>query len=278
MTGGEIGHERQLRGPADYTDISYTVTGSVANIELNRPHALNAWTPQTGAELLHAVERAAADEGVRAVLVTGAGTAFCAGADVKSARESTRAGYPDLSSRLRTHYNPIVMAIREAAKPFVAAVQGPCAGLGVSLALACDLLIASEDAYLLLAFVRIGVMPDAGATAFLVERIGLTRANQLCMLGEKLSAAEAESWGLVNAVHPGDELRSAGEALAERLAAGPTVAIGSMKRALTAAAQSTLRGHLELEAALQHRHGDTADYAEGRAAFVEKRSTAFTGR
>lgn len=261
-----------------YTDISYTVAGSVANVELNRPHALNAWTPHTGAELLHAIERAAADDGVRAVLITGAGTAFCAGADVKSDREVTSDGHPDLSIRLRTLYNPIVMAIREAPKPFVAAVQGPCAGLGVSLALACDLLIAAEDAYFLLAFVRIGVMPDAGATAFLAERIGLTRANELCMLGEKLPAAKAEAWGLVTAVHPADELRGAGEALSARLAAGPTVALGSMKQALTAAAQPTLRGQLELEAMLQHGHGRTTDYIEGRAAFVEKRPTAFTGR
>jgi enoyl-CoA hydratase/carnithine racemase len=136
----------------------------------------------------------------------------------------------------------------------------------------------AEDAYLLLAFVRIGLMPDAGATAFLTERVGLARATQLCMLGEKLPAAQALDWGLVNAVHPAGDLAAAGHDLASRLAAAPTVALGSMKRALTAAAQHNLAAHLEFEAQLQQRHATTHAYAEGRAAFVEKRRPTFRGR
>lgn len=261
-----------------YADLRYRVADAVAHIELHRPAALNAWTPGMGRELLDAVRSAAADEEVRAVLVTGAGRAFCAGADLKDERELLPDGTPDLSTRLREIYNPIVAEIRSAPKPFVAATQGACAGLGVSLALACDLLLAADDAYFLLAFVRIGVLPDAGATAFLAERVGLARAAQLCMLGEKLPAATALQWGLVNAVHPVAELPAAAAALAARLAAAPTVALGSMKTALTAAAQRRLADQLDLEATLQQRHASTADYLEGRRAFVEKRAPRFRGR
>ena len=261
-----------------YTDICYKVSGAVGHIELHRPDALNAWTPAMGRELLDAVRRASGNDAVRAVLVTGAGRAFCAGADVKNAREVTPEGHPDLSIRLREIYNPIVAEIRSAPKPFVAGIHGACAGLGVSLALACDLVVAAEDAYLLLAFVRLGVMPDGGTTAFLAERVGLARAAELCMLGERLPAAKALDWGLLNAVHPLDELPQAARALAERLAGAPTVAVASIKQALVAAAQASLTGQLELEAQLQQRHGPTADYAEGRAAFAGKRQATFTGQ
>ncbi|MFR9806844.1 enoyl-CoA hydratase/isomerase family protein [Pseudonocardia sp. RS010] len=261
-----------------YRDVRYEVQGAVAHIELHRPEALNAWTPEMGRELLDAVRRAATDDTVRAVLITGAGRAFCAGADVKNAREQTSTGEADLTTRLREIYNPIVLAVRAAPKPFVAAVHGACAGLGASLALACDLLVAAEDAYLLLAFIRIGVMPDGGATTFLAERVGLSRAAELCMLGDRLSAARALDWGLVNAVHPADELLAAGRALAERLAAAPTAALASVKTALNAAAHPNLATHLEMEADLQQRHAATADYAEGRAAFAEKRQARFTGQ
>ncbi|MGQ0837548.1 enoyl-CoA hydratase/isomerase family protein [Actinokineospora sp.] len=261
-----------------YSDIRYTVTGAVGHIELHRPDALNAWTPGMGRELLDATRRASSDDTVRAVLVTGAGRAFCAGADVKNARELTPDGHPDLSTRLREIYNPIVAAIRAAPKPFVAGVHGACAGLGVSLALACDLVVAAEDAYLQLAFVRLGVMPDGGTTAFLAERVGLARAAELCMLGERLPAAKALDWGLVTAVHPVDEFAAAARALADRLAAGPTTALASIKQALVSAAQAALADQLDLEAGLQQRHGSTADYAEGRAAFAQKRHARFTGR
>jgi 2-(1,2-epoxy-1,2-dihydrophenyl)acetyl-CoA isomerase len=266
-----------MTGPT-YTDIRYEVADAVGHIELHRPDTLNAWTPAMGRELLATVRRASRDDAVRAVLVTGSGRAFCAGADVRNARELTPEGHPDLSTRLREIYNPIITEIRAAPKPFVAGIHGACAGLGVSLALACDLVVAAEDAYLLLAFVRMGVMPDGGTTAFLAERVGLARAAELCMLGERLPAAKALDWGLVNAVHPVGDLRQAARALAERLAGAPTAAVASIKQALVAAAQTALTGQLELEAQLQQRHGPTADYAEGRAAFAEKRQAVFTGR
>ncbi|WP_354698872.1 1,2-epoxyphenylacetyl-CoA isomerase [Paraconexibacter sp. AEG42_29] len=250
----------------------------VAHLELNRPEALNAWTPDLGRALLAAVRDASADPAVRAVLLTGAGRAFSAGADVKVPREHLPNGDIDLSVRLREIYNPIVAEIRAAPKPVVGAVQGAAAGLGCSLALSCDLLVASESAYFLLAFVHLGVIPDAGAALFLAEKVGSLRAAQLMMLGERLPAATARDWGLVTDVVPDAELRDTATALATRLAAGPTVALASMKRTLTSAAQSRLADHLELEATLQQSHATTDDYAEGVASFKEKRRPQFRGR
>lgn len=253
-------------------------TLGVAHLELNRPEALNAWTPDLGRALLAALQEASADPDVRAILLTGAGRAFSAGADVKSPRELTPSGAPDLSVRLREIYNPIVLAVRRAPKPVVAAVQGAAAGLGCSLALSCDLVLAGESAYFLLAFVHLGVIPDAGASFFLSERIGAVRAAQLMMLGERLPAARALEWGLVNDVHPDEMLRERAFELTQRLATGPTVALANMKRVLTSATQAGLEAHLALEAELQQAHASTADYAEGVLAFSEKRRPEFWGR
>ncbi len=274
---GDVGHP-EIREQLAYADLLYSIEDSVAHIVLHRPQALNAWTPAMGRELLHAVRRASADPDVRSVVITGAGRAFCAGADVKNPREFTPEGNPDLSSRLREIYNPITAAIRSSPKPFVAGIHGACAGLGVSLVLACDLVVAADNAYLLLAFARLGVMPDGGVTLFLAERVGMVRAAELCMLGDRLPATKALSWGLLNSVHPSEELVDAAMTLARRLAAAAPVAIDSIKQALNQATQRRLESHLEFEAMLQQRHGATSDYLEGRQAFIEKRPPQFTGR
>lgn len=261
-----------------YRDIRYWVEGRVGRIELHRPRSLNAWTPGMGMELLDAVRRASADDKVGSVLVTGAGRSFCAGADVKVPRELTPDGVPDLSTRLRTIYNPIVTSIRESPKPFVGAIHGASAGLGVSLALSCDLLIAAEDAYLTLAFAKIAVMPDGGSTAFLAERIGLARSAELCTLGERLYAPQALDWGLVNAIFPATELGSAAVQMATRLAQLDPERLAQIKWLLGAATGRALGDQLELEATLQQRHGSTFDYDEGRKAFGQKRASRFQGR
>lgn len=261
-----------------FHDIRLDIADGVAHIELHRPDQLNAWTPDMGRELLAALRGVAADDGVRAVLITGAGRAFSAGADVKVPRELTPSGEPDLHTRLEEIYNPIVLTLREMPKPAIAAVQGPCAGLGVSLALACDLVLAAEDAFFLLAFVHLGVAPDGGSIPHLVARIGPSRTAQLVMLGEKLRAHDALEWGLVNAVHDVDDLAGEAAALAARLAAAPTVALATMKQLIRESPPADLPTFLAHEAQLQQRHGATADYAEGVAAFKEKRRPAFIGR
>jgi 2-(1,2-epoxy-1,2-dihydrophenyl)acetyl-CoA isomerase len=258
--------------------INVSSAEGVRRIELNRPESLNAWTPELGTELLAVVKEAAADESVRAILMTGAGRAFSSGADLTVPRALTVEGEPDLSARLRDIYNPVVFAIAEAPKPVLAAVNGPAAGLGFALALACDLIVAAESAFFLLPFVNLGLIPDAGASHLLVSRVGYGRAAELAMLGERLSARAALEWGIVNAVFADPEFGSRAGALAARLAGGPTLALGNMKRVMRACSHAALRELAELEATLQQEHATTRDYAEGVLAFKQRRAPVFTGR
>jgi 2-(1,2-epoxy-1,2-dihydrophenyl)acetyl-CoA isomerase len=259
------------------SDVLFEVRDAVGVVTLNRPESLNSWTPDMGRELLATIQRAADDASVRAILIRGAGRAFCAGADVKVPRDLTPEGDPDLSTRLREIYNPVVIAVRAAPKPVIAAVQGSAAGLGCALALACDMVIAAESMYYLLAFVHLGISPDGGSSFLVAERAGSLRAAELMMLGERLPARRALEWGLVNRVVADEDLAAESEALAARLAAGPTVALDTMKRLIGHAAQARFAAHAELEATLQQRHATTADYAEGVASFKEKRRPDFSG-
>ncbi len=264
--------------PETTPDVLVDHRDGVAIITLNRPEALNAWTPTFGADLYDAVVKASDDPDVRAILITGAGRAFSAGADLKSERSLTPDGEPDLESMLREIYNPIILAIREAPKPVIAAVNGAAAGIGCSLALACDLVVAAESAYFLLAFVRIGLGPDGGSTTHLMQRIGPARTAELMMLGERLPARQALDWGLINAVHPDAALAAEAFTLAARLATGPTVAIATAKTQLREAPVTPLADQLAREASLQQTHARTTDYVEGVTAFREKRPARFTGR
>jgi 2-(1,2-epoxy-1,2-dihydrophenyl)acetyl-CoA isomerase len=256
------------------------VAEGVARIALNRPQALNAWNAQLSLDLLTALGRAGEDEAVRAVVLTGAGRAFCSGADLRDLGgiEQTPDGRPDLYKSLTERYHPVMLAIRELPKPVIAAVNGPAVGIGCSLALCCDLVVAARSAYLLLAFVNIGLVPDGGSSLFVPARAGLARASEMALLGERVPAEQALAWGLVNRVVPderlGDELRE----LAGRLAEGPTRAYAGAKRQLNASVYPRLAEQLELEARIQREMAGSDDFLEGVTAFLEKREPRFRGR
>jgi len=260
-----------------YETIIWEQSGGVGRLTLNRPDSLNAWTPELGLDLRTIIERDAADESVRAVLITGAGRGFSSGADLKAGFEPADDGMPNIHKELHDVYHPAIAGLRRLAKPVVAAVNGPAVGIGCSLALACDLIMAAESAFFGLAFVNIGLMPDGGSTAFVPPAVGRARAFQMAMLGERIPAPQALEWGLVNWVYPDDRLMDEAQELVQKLAAGPTRSYAASKRALNQFIYGDLDAQLELEAELQHALGRTRDFFEGTAAFVEKRAPAFTG-
>jgi 2-(1,2-epoxy-1,2-dihydrophenyl)acetyl-CoA isomerase len=252
--------------------------GGELRITLNRPEAMNAWNTQLGNDLRTAVEHAAAEESVRAVVVTGAGRAFSSGADLKAGFEPTPDGHPDVLTPLRERYHPIIVGLRRMPKPVIAAVNGPAVGIGLSLALAADLVIARESAYFLLAFVNIGLVPDGGSSLFVPERVGMARAAEMAMLGERVDARKALEWGLINRVVADDDFEAEVDALAARLATGPTRSYAGSKRQLNAWLFSRMDAQLELEAEIQQESAASGDFIEGVTAFVEKRPPAFQGR
>ncbi len=251
--------------------------GGAAKLELNRPDRLNAWNEELGIALRDTVRELAADSSVRAVLVTGAGRAFSSGADLSDRRPQGAEGGPDLYTVLTERYHPIITGIREMPKPVVAAVNGAAAGIGLSLALSCDLVVASQSAYFLLAFVNIGLVPDGGSSLLVPSRIGFARAAELAMLGERLPSAQALDWGLINRVWPDEELMPRAEELAGQLANGPTLSYAGAKKQLNAWLYSRIEEQLELEAHVQQQMAGSADFAEGVAAFAAKRVPRFTG-
>lgn len=261
-----------------YETVIWEQSGGVGRLTLNRPHTLNAWTAQFGSELRRVVEHEAAEESVRAVLVTGAGRGFSSGADLRAGFDPAEDGRPDIRKELHEIYHPAIAGIRRLPKPVVAAVNGPAVGIGCSLALACDLVLAAESAFFGLAFVNIGLMPDGGSTAFVPPSVGKARAFQMALLGERVPAPRALEWGLVNWVHPDERLMDEAEALVARLAAGPTRSYASSKQALNNFIYGDLDAQLELEGELQHALGRSQDFMEGVSAFVEKREPAFSGR
>jgi 2-(1,2-epoxy-1,2-dihydrophenyl)acetyl-CoA isomerase len=256
-----------------YETLLHELSDGVATVTLNRPDALNALNATMRRELLAAVTSARRDDATRALVITGAGRGFCAGADLRggsSEREFRRV--------IGTEYNPLIEAIRSLPKPVVASVNGVAAGAGMSLALAADLVVASEDARFLPAFHRIGLVPDSGLTRTLVRALGRHRALEILLGERELSAADAHAAGLVTAVVPAERLAEATGELARRLADGPTRGIGLTKRLVNAAEDASLADSLAAEAGLQELAGRTDDHAEGVAAFGEKREPRFRGR
>jgi 2-(1,2-epoxy-1,2-dihydrophenyl)acetyl-CoA isomerase len=265
-----------------FSTIQVAAAGGVLTITLDRPDSLNALNEQMSLELAAALRTAQRDDGVRCVVLTGAGRAFCSGQDLRAVREHYAAGLDeqgvDFGALLRQKYNPLVARIRTLEKPVVAAVNGPAAGGGASLALACDLRLCARSAYFMMAFVHVGLIPDMGATLTLLQHVGYARAAEMCFLGERLSAEEALACGLVNRVVDDEVLPATTQEIATRLAALPTRAIGLAKRALYRAWTAALDDQLEYEAFLQHTAGKTADHREGVSAFLEKRGPKFEGK
>jgi 2-(1,2-epoxy-1,2-dihydrophenyl)acetyl-CoA isomerase len=246
----------------------------VMRITLNRPDVLNSFNAQMAHELRDALDDARADKTVRAVLITGAGRAFCAGQDLSDIPEGA-AG--DLGRHLRGTYNQLIKGIRKLELPVVCAVNGVAAGAGANIALACDIVLAAENASFIQSFAKVGLIPDSGGTFFLPRIIGLPRATGLMMTADKVDAQRAYEMGMVFRVCPPDTIQEDAMALATRLAAMPTRGLGLTKRALNASLSNDLDAQLELEADLQGEAGQTKDFAEGVKSFLEKRKPNFTG-
>jgi 2-(1,2-epoxy-1,2-dihydrophenyl)acetyl-CoA isomerase len=256
-------------------DLRIQSVDGIATLTLDRPDALNALTVGLKESLRGTFEELAQDDSIRAVVLTGAGRAFCAGQDL---RERLDPAALPLGDEIRARYNPLALAMSRLPKPIIGAINGVAAGAGASLAFACDLRIAAESASFVLAFGRIGLVPDTGATWFLPRLVGSARAMELALLNEPVAARAADAMGLVTRVVADADLAAEAHALARRLADGAPRALAATKAALVAAWDNDLETQLELEARLQGELGETLDHQEGIAAFVERRPPRFTDR
>ncbi len=263
----------------DFNHILYEVRDGVAWITLNRPERLNAFKDLMPLEIAAAVEQAGTDATARVIAITGAGRGFCAGADLSSTGAAQGAdAVSDAGKTLEIAYNPMIQTMRSSEKPIVALVNGPCAGAGMSLAMACDIIIAARSASFLQAFCNIGLVPDAGSTWYLPRMVGRARALGMALLGEKVSAEQAADWGLIWKAVDDDALMAEGEKVLQKLANGPTRGLGLIRNAMQNSFTHTLDTQLDWEREYQRDAGGTEDFAEGVKAFLEKRPAAFKGR
>ncbi|EDQ04871.1 1,2-epoxyphenylacetyl-CoA isomerase [Sulfitobacter indolifex] len=256
----------------DYETITYALTDDIALITLNRADKMNALTTQMRAELNHAVTEGGREG--RVVVLTGAGRAFCSGQDLAD----RAGGVADLEKTLREEYAPLLRAIINCPVPTIAAVNGPAAGAGANIALAADVVFASESAYFMQAFTRIGLIPDAGGTYALPRQMGMAKAMGAALFADKITARQADDWGMIWQAVPDSEFDAHWRAKAAQLASGPTAAYAETKKAIRASWDNGLEDQLSLEAEAQGRCGKSHDFAEGVTAFTQKRSPKFQGR
>ena len=261
-----------------FETITFRADGDIAWLTLNRPERLNAFCRPMLSEIAAALDRTAADPALRALIVTGAERAFCAGQDLTEPAIAVGDPAAAVAESLDKHYHPVLQRLHGLALPVIAAVNGIAAGAGANFALNCDIVIAGASASFVQAFTRIGLVPDCGGTWLLPRLVGPARARALMLLAEPLVAEQAEAWGLIYKAVADEALLGEAEALARRLAAGPTAAYGMIKQALDASAANGLAEQLDLERGLQARAAGSADFREGVAAFLEKRPASFTGR
>lgn len=257
----------------DYQTIKVEITDGLGVLTLNRPDKMNSLTGQMRAEIDHAMRDMA--KSARVIVMTGAGRAFCTGQDLGDSGDATQV---DLERVLRDEYAPMLEAIYDCPVPTLAAVNGPAAGAGANLALACDIVIATESAYFLQAFARIGLLPDAGGTWFMPRQMGLAKAMGAALFADKISARQADDWGLIWEAVADAEFDARWQTRAAQLAAGPTMAYGAIKQAIRGSFDKTLSEQLETEAHLQGQCGKSRDFREGVLAFMEKRKPSFEGR
>ena len=259
--------------------VDYSVSDGVGVIVLNRPDVLNAFDDELGFGMLDVVEKAATDEAVRCIVITGAGRAFCAGEDLGALASTYEGGEaPPLGKTLTDRYNPLIRALRSAPKPVVAAVNGVAAGAGASLAFACDYRIVSEKAKFVIAFIKVGLVPDSGAVWFLARAIGEARALDLAASGRPIGAQEAVDLGLAQEVVAPDGFEARWKELASELASGPTTALALTKALVYGVSERSLDEQLDVEVDAQSTAGRTADHLEGVQAFLGKRAPKFEGR
>jgi 2-(1,2-epoxy-1,2-dihydrophenyl)acetyl-CoA isomerase len=260
-----------------YQNILFGVDGGVARLTLNRPERLNSFTEAMHAEVRDALARVRDDKSVRVLLLTGAGRGFCAGQDLSDRAVAPGAAPVDIGDTIERNYKPLVLTLRALPMPVVCAVNGVAAGAGANIALACDIVIAARSASFIQAFAKIGLLPDAGGTFFLPRLVGSARALGLALLGDKLPAPQAETWGLIWKCVEDAELHSTVEALLQHFATAPTFGLAATKRALQVSGANTLESQLDVERDFQRELGRSDDYREGVAAFLAKRPPKFGG-
>lgn len=261
-----------------YENIEFEITDGVAVLTLNRPDSLNSFNTDMHAEMRDALKQVKTNAEVRCLLITGNGRGFCAGQDLSDRNVDPGAEMPNLGESIEKNYNPMIRTISGLEMPVICAVNGVAAGAGANIALACDIVLASKAASFIQAFCKIGLVPDSGGTWTLPRAVGFPRAMALSMLGDKLSAEQAEQWGMIWKTYEPEELKDAALAMAKQLATQPTKGLALIKRAIQASANNTFDEQLDLERDLQTLAGRTEDYREGVAAFMNKRQPEFKGK